>query len=261
MARRASRTNTAPRAKRLNASLAAAPEGFTVPVRWVKNVVGIFLLPPCYILTAAFFSALFQAADQNFHHTAEFLLFVAGAAVWLFVFFVLPRPLWFYVFGHELTHALAVRMVGGRVLDFNVTREGGHVVSDKINTWIALAPYFIPIYSVIAIALYGLGSVFYDLEPYRPVLYVLIGFTWMFHATFTLSMIPKGQTDLAYGGHFFSLLVIYLMNLLVLSFMLLLAMPQQGGFRSFARDLLLFSADFATGAKHLLDWLLRAAGF
>lgn len=260
MARRVRRRNTAPRTKRLNASLAETPEAFTVPVRWVKSIVGIFLLPPCYILTAAFFSALFQAADQNFHRTAEFLFFVAGAAIWLFVFFVLPRPLWFYVFGHELTHALAVRMAGGQVLDFSVSREGGHVVSDKINTWIALAPYFIPIYSVIVIALYGLGSVFYDLEPYRAVLYVLIGFTWMFHATFTLSMIPKGQTDLAYGGHFFSLLVIYLMNLLVLSLMLLIALPQQGGFRSFIHDILMFSADFAIGAKHVFDLLLRAAG-
>lgn len=261
MARRARRTNAALRTKRLNASLAASPETFTVPVRWVKSIVGIFLLPPCYILTAAFFSLLFTAADQDFHRTAEFLFFVAGAAIWLFFFFVLPRPLWLYVFGHEMTHALAVRMAGGRVLDFNVTREGGHVVSDKINTWIALAPYFIPIYSVIVIALYGLGSVFYDLEPYRPLLYVLLGFTWTFHATFTLSMIPKGQTDLAYGGHFFSLLVIYLMNLLVLSCMLLLALPQQGGFRKFARDILMFSADFAAGAKHVFEMLLRAAGY
>lgn len=261
MARRARRSNAAPRTKRLNASLAASPGTFTVPVRWVKAIVGVFLLPPCYILTAAFFSLLFTAADQDFHRTSEFLYFIAGAAIWLFVFFVLPRPLWLYVFGHEMTHALAVRMAGGRVLDFNVTREGGHVVSDKINTWIALAPYFIPIYSVIVIALYGLGSVFYDLEPYRPVLYVLIGFTWMFHATFTLSMIPKGQTDLAYGGHFFSLLVIYLMNLLVLSFMLLLALPQHGGFRQFLNDILMFTAEFASGAKLVFDLLLRAAGY
>ncbi|MBU3665434.1 MAG: hypothetical protein FGM15_06100 [Chthoniobacterales bacterium] len=261
MARRDRRRKAAPRVRRLNASFAASPDAFTVPVRWVKAIVGIFLLPPCYILTAAFFSALFRAADQDFHRTAEFLFFAAGSAIWLFVFFVLPRPLWIYVFGHELTHALAVRLAGGQVLDFNVSREGGHVVTDKINTWIALAPYFIPIYSVIVIALYGLGSVFYDLEPYRPLLYVLLGFTWTFHATFTLSMIPKGQTDLAYGGHFFSLLVIYLMNLLVLSFMLLLALPQQGGFRKFARDILLFSADFAVGAKHVFDLLVRAAGY
>jgi hypothetical protein len=50
--------------------------------------------------------------------------------------------------------------------------------------------------------------------------------TWAFHFTFTCSMIPKKQTDLTDHGTFFSLVVIYLMNLALLSVMLVLASSQ-----------------------------------
>ena len=54
-----------------------------------------------------------------------------------------------YVFGHELTHALWVWLMGGRVSRFRVGRDGGHIVTDKNNFWIALAPYFFPLYSLL----------------------------------------------------------------------------------------------------------------
>jgi hypothetical protein len=38
-------------------------------------------------------------------------------------------------------------------------------------------------------------------------------------------MIPRGQTDLTYGGTFFSLTVIYLLNLIVLAIFLIAASP------------------------------------
>jgi hypothetical protein len=58
MAQRAHRRKVAAKGQRLNTSFAAPAEAaLVVPVRWVKFVVGLFLLPLCYILTAAFFSA------------------------------------------------------------------------------------------------------------------------------------------------------------------------------------------------------------
>ncbi|MGA0850112.1 MAG: hypothetical protein ACO3RX_09180 [Chthoniobacterales bacterium] len=262
MAKRARRTKPA-RGTRLNTSFAAPADAtFVVPVRWVKFVVGLFLLPLCYILTAAFFSALIQAAGRpHFWVTPEFWFFSLGLICWLIVYFGLPKWLTIYVFGHELTHALMVKIMGGRVSEFNVTRDGGYIVSSKINTWIALAPYFIPIYSVFVIIVYGIVSAFYDLQPHAElatgILYGLLGFTWGFHASFTLSMIPRGQTDLAYGGTFFSLTVIYLMNLLVLSLLLILATPYVS-FASFGRELLAHAATFATEAAKFLELLLRA---
>ena len=134
--------------------------------------------------------------------------------------------------------------MGGRVSRFRVGREGGHVVTSKSNFWIALAPYFFPIYSILVIAVYGACSLFFNVQPYGRVLYCLIGATWAFHFTFTCWMIPKNQTDLSDHGTFFSLVVIYLMNLLLLSVMLILASPQIT-FADFGADLLTNIGNFA----------------
>ena len=156
----------------------------------------------------------------------EFWFFSLGAVLWLIAFFGLPRPIVLYVFGHELTHALWVWLMGGRVSRFQVGREGGHILTDKNNFWIALAPYFFPLYSILVIALYGVLSLFVNVQPYGRLLYALIGVTWAFHFTFTCWMIPKNQTDLSDHGTFFSLVVIYLINLLLLSVMLVIASPR-----------------------------------
>jgi hypothetical protein len=210
---------------KLRASLAPALPA-TVPTRWVKFVVGLFLLPPALVLTQTFFTVFARTTiHDEFWRTEEFWFFSLGLVIWLIAFLGLPRPLWIYVFGHELTHALWVLLQGGKVSEFRITKQGGHILSDRINTWIALAPYFFPIYSLLVIAIYGIAGLFWDVSPLRPVLYMLIGATWGFHISFTLWMIPRGQTDLTYGGTFFSLTVIYLLNLIVLAIFLIAASP------------------------------------
>ena len=111
------------------------------------------------------------------------------------------------------------------------------MITSKANFWIALAPYFFPIYSILAIGIYGVLSLFLNVQPYGRLLYAVIGATWAFHFTFTCWMVPKNQTDLSDQGTFFSLVVIFLMNLLLLSVMLVLASPQIT-FASFSTDLL-----------------------
>jgi hypothetical protein len=203
-----------------------AAKPLMVPTRWVKFVIAIFLLPLCAIVTQTFFTVFARAAvAQRLWAGAEFWFFSLGAVLWLIAFFGLPRPILVYVFGHELTHALWVLLMGGRVSRFRVGREGGHIMTTRSNFWIALAPYFFPLYSIVVIALYGALGLFYNVEPYHRCLFALIGATWAFHFSFTLWMIPKGQTDLSYYGTFFSLVVIYLMNLLVLTALLILASP------------------------------------
>jgi len=198
----------------------------TVPLVWVSSVIGFFLLAPAWISTLTFFTCFRHAAlHHRFWASEEFWFFSLGAVLWVITFFGLPRPLLIYVFGHELTHALWVWMMGGRVSDFRVSSEGGHIVSDKHNFWIALAPYFFPLYSIAVIAAYGTGELFTNMEPYHRLLYALIGVTWAFHVSFTLWMIPKGQTDLTYYGTFFSLVIIYLMNLAILTLLLIVASP------------------------------------
>lgn len=198
-----------------------------IPTRWVKFVVAIFLLPVCAIFTQTFFTVFARATvTHRLWAGQEFWFFSLGAILWLIAFFGLPRPMLVYVFGHELTHALWVVLMGGRVSRFRVGREGGHIVTDRNNFWIALAPYFFPLYSLLVIAGYGILGLFCNVQPYGRLLYALIGATWAFHFTFTCWMIPKKQTDLTDNGTFFSLVVIYLMNLGLLSVMLVLASSQ-----------------------------------
>lgn len=193
----------------------------------MKFVIALFLLPACAVLTQTFFTVFTRATiTQRLWTGEEFWFFSLGAVLWLIAFFGLPRPMLVYVFGHELTHALWVVLMGGRVSRFRVGRDGGHIVTDRNNFWIALAPYFFPLYSLIAIAVYGVLGLFVNVQPYGRLLYAVIGVTWAFHFTFTCWMIPKKQTDLTDNGTFFSLVVIYLMNLMLLSVMLIFASSQ-----------------------------------
>jgi hypothetical protein len=146
--------------------------------------------------------------------------------------------------------------MGGRVSRFRVGPDGGHVVTSKANFWIALAPYFFPLYSILAIAIYGVLSLFLNVQPYGRLLYAVIGVTWAFHFTFTCWMIPKNQTDLSDQGTFFSLVVIYLMNLLLLCVMLIFASPQIT-FAGFGTDLLTNLGNFSTWLVDLFQQFAR----
>ena len=126
----------------------------TVPTRWVKSVVALFLSAAVRDPHADVLHRL-HAGDRHtsgFWAAEEFWFFSLGVVLWLIAFFGLPRPLLVYVFGHELTHAVWVWLMGGRVSQFRVSRDGGHIITDRNNFWIALAPYFFPLYSIIAIA-------------------------------------------------------------------------------------------------------------
>jgi len=225
--------------------------GPTIPTRWLNNVIALFLLPPAWVLTKALFTSF---AHVNKHHsfwlTEEFWFFSLGAILWTFAFagslwvYGEPRLLRVYVFGHELTHAIMAKAMGGKVFDFKATRNGGYVVTDKTNFWIALAPYFWPLYSILVIAIYGATSVFYNLGDYTASLFALLGVTWSFHFSFTLWMIPKGQTDLTAHGTFFSLVVIYLLNLILLCSLLIFAAPEVT-FKAFGEELAEHAARFA----------------
>lgn len=231
-------------------------------------IYGLFLLGPAWVLTQTFFGQFSEASiKESFWTTEEFWFFSLGVSLWVVWFFGSfwlwgePRPLRIYVFGHELTHAIWVWLWGGRVYEKKWwSRDGGYIVTDTHNFWIALAPYFYPLYSLVIILLYGAGSLFYDLTnsdvtflmmtPLR-WLFLLLGVTWAFHLSFTIWMIPKGQTDLTSHGTFFSLVIIYLMNLVLLSVFLIVA----------ARELTFvnFGQEFLMHAEDSSEWVVNTA--
>lgn len=254
------------RGRRLRANIAdppAAPEYWeeapaselTVPTRWVKAVAGLFLLPVCYIVTVAVGKAfLDQAVGERFWASEEFWFFGLGALLWLITFFGLPKPVIIYIFGHELTHALWVWLMGGRVSRIAVTSEGGHILADKKNVLISLAPYFFPLYTGIVLVSWAFWGAFFDLEPYRRWLFGLVGATWCFHLTFTCWMIPQEQPDLLDHGSFFSLIVIYLFNVGFLAFLFVLASPNVS-FADLGQSLLDEAIALSTAVLNACDWV------
>lgn len=238
------------------------PQPLTIPTWWLNTVFGLFLAPIAILLTQSLFTCFHQAVPHHFWTTEEFRFFVIGAAAWVAIFFASawafgePRPLRVYVFGHELTHAIWVWLMGGRVMHFKVRRDGGHIITDTNNFLIALAPYFYPLYSLAVIALYGVVSIFYNVETFTPLLFGLLGLTWCFHMSFSIWMIPKGQSDLTYHGTFFSLVVIYVMNILLLLALLILAAPEVT-LTAFARELLRNTEEMSVWLWSGLVWLWR----
>lgn len=231
------------------AASAAPPRGRIRPageaestlLLWFKAALGVLLLPVCYVTTQTFLGAFGEtSAETGLIRSAPIWFFFVGAALWLIAFFGLPRPLYLYVLGHELTHAAFVLLCGGKITAFKVHPEGGHIVTNRNNILISLSPYFIPFYSLVALGVFGLLGMVIDLSAYHPnslfwghigfspswLLYVTIGVTWCFHLTFTGWMIFKNQPDLRQNGTFFSLTVIYVVNLLVLSAMVVFVSKQ-----------------------------------
>jgi hypothetical protein len=240
-----------------------------------NTIYGLFLLAPAWVLTQTFFGLFSQAsADRPFWTGQEFWFFSLGAALWILWFIGSfwamggPRPLRVYVFGHELTHAIWVWLWGGKVYETKWwSRDGGYIITDTHNFWIALAPYFYPIYSFAVIIAYAIASIFYNVAAATETfifmtplqwLFLLLGATWAFHLSFTIWMIPKGQTDLIYHGTFFSLVVIYIMNVLLLAFFLVLGAPEVS-FASFGNELMENATDLFRAAQVLGERAIRAA--
>jgi len=234
--------NGSGRSRKLRARVGARSiprEPFVIPITWLKTVVGVLLLPVCFVTTEAFLSVFANesSAKALLIHSAPLWFFTTGVVLWAIAFVGLPRPIYLYVLGHELTHAIFVYLCGGKVTKFQVNSTGGHIITNRNNVLISLSPYFFPLYSTVTILIFGIVGLFTDLSAVYPnsilfghvdfswswLLFLLIGFTWAFHFTFTAWMISKDQPDLKQNGTFFSLTVIYLINLLILSAFMILA--------------------------------------
>lgn len=180
--------------------------------KWVKVIVAILLLPLCIGLLGAL-SRVFLISRPS---TQFWVAVAGGAACWLSVYVILPKPMLIYVFGHELTHALWAWLFGGKVKRFRVSSRGGHVVITKSNSLIALAPYFFPVYVVLTALIYAGGHLLWNWRPYLVWFHLILGAAYAFHITLTWQALQTEQSDITSQGYFFSAVVIILGNLLVL---------------------------------------------
>jgi hypothetical protein len=150
---------------------------------------------------------------------------LSGAACWLVIYMLLPKPMWVYVFGHELTHVLWTWLFGGRVKKFRASSKGGHVIVTKNNFIIALAPYFFPLYALLVALVFVAGQWIWNWRPYVVWFHLLLGAAYGFHLTLTWHILKNTQSDITEQGYLFSAVVIFIGNASVL----LLAIPLLAG--------------------------------
>jgi len=175
-------------------------------------IVAILLLPVCLGAGKTLWMVMRACGGADL----TLVPILAGAACWVVIYLLLPKPMWLYVFGHELTHALWVWLFGGRVKKFKATSNGGHVVVDKTNFLIALAPYFFPLYAVMVVATFAVGHLVWGWQGYLAWFHLLVGAAYAFHVTLTAQTLKTQQSDITSQGYLFSAVVIFLGNALVL---------------------------------------------
>lgn len=198
-------------------------EPIHIPLPLLKLGIGAFLLPVTWVLTLAILRVFNDGNTGSIWSSPEIVFFFTGFGLWSAYFLLFKQPTKVYVFGHELTHAIFVVLCGGKVGGFKVEEDSGYILSNKTNVWISLSPYFVPLYAVFSLSLLALINWAIPLPWLDRILFFSTGITWGFHITFTLSMIRRGQSDLEENGVFFSLVLIYLLNLLQISLLLVLA--------------------------------------
>ena len=176
--------------------------------QWLKFLVAILLLPLCVGMAKALLSVLGGSGPAD----TIWVAMLAGVACWVVIYLLLPKPMWIYVFGHELTHALWTWFFGGQVKKFKATSNGGHVVITKNNFLIALAPYFFPLYAIIVVLVFGIGNWAWGWTRYLVWFHLLLGATYAFHITLTWHILKTRQSDITQQGYLFSAVIIFLGN-------------------------------------------------
>jgi len=182
----------------------------------VKKLVyflwGVILFPlalaTLYQLPSIFLSLTSQGS--------AFLPLFFGVILYLLFEGLFNRPLRTYVFGHELSHALAAMVSGGKVHSMKVTGAGGSVSLSKTNFFIALAPYCVPIYTFFILISYYLIGLYFPMQNYHQFFLALVGFSLAFHCSLTFYAIGEDQPDIRKTGFFFSLTLILLANAWIL---------------------------------------------
>ncbi|MBI5883511.1 MAG: hypothetical protein HZB91_10460 [Elusimicrobia bacterium] len=187
----------------------------------IRLLLGIALAPLAVIVFAASLRCLGSlpgASPSVYPFLGGFALPVAARLV------LDMRSSWFgrlvtgfYVLTHEMTHAIATWMGGGKVYGIKAGADGGHVDVSHVSTFASLAPYCVPLPTACVVLGYRAWVWLRGASGGESVFLFLMGLTIAFHLLATLECIwTEKQPDLdAGGGVVFSLVVITLFNGLV----------------------------------------------
>ena len=178
---------------------------------FLKLIIGVLSIPIAVGVTVAFYKNLILVKAL----AGSLSYFQWGIAAYAVIHLIFYKPTYLYVLGHEAVHAGVSWIFGGKIKSFKVSEEGGSVGTDKSNTVIELSPYFVPIYAIIVALLYFIIASSYRING--SVFIFLIGFTLAFHMVSTIEVMKIRQPDIVKSGYFFSIVIVYVFNIVVVS--------------------------------------------
>lgn len=222
--------------------------------RVLKVLLGLALLPFCAGFTwqlAAMIVSTRYRPDAPYY-------FVAGGLAYSTVHVLFRKPIFTYVVGHELTHALFAILFGGAVKSFQASERGGRVTLTKSNFLITLAPYFFPVYTFAALALYGAALATGIRGALIDGLIFLSGATFAFHLILTLIFLRTDQNDIREEGAVFSYPLIYLFNVAFAALLVNICLAENMDFLRFLVGGIIKTSSVATLLFHQADTLFQA---
>lgn len=187
------------------------------PTRLLRYLIGAGCLYLSALLVLALVSTLQQTrpgwreligSSELWYGTLGWLCWqiIWRAAIWR------KALMYLYVMAHEYTHALAIWLCRGRVLDVHVSARGGHVTADKDNVFIALAPYMLPFWALLWLLLLQPLHMMWPCYELDVITYTGLGALIGFHFSWTAWTLRLNQPDIRDNGTFFSLSLLLLAN-------------------------------------------------
>jgi hypothetical protein len=178
---------------------------------FLKIIIAVLSIPIAVGVTIAFYKSLVLVTALS----GKLSFFLWGVASYTIIHLLFYKPTYLYVLGHESVHAGISWIFGGKIKSFKVSEKGGAVASDKSNFVISLSPYFIPIYAIIIAVIYFVIASSYNING--SIFIFLIGFALAFHMISTIEVMKIRQPDIVKSGYFFSIIVVYVLNMVVIA--------------------------------------------
>ncbi|MES2201542.1 MAG: hypothetical protein V4498_04765 [candidate division FCPU426 bacterium] len=156
------------------------------------------------------------------------LSFFGGVGLYVLLQIFFWRPIFMYVLGHELTHALAAFIQGGEADHLHASTQGGKVKVTRNNFVVSLAPYFFPIYTFFLLIALWISADKFKL----PVLF-LLGMSLAFHLVLTTYSMREHQSDITEVGWLFAIPFILALNIAIVMFVFKQVVPEKVSFWDF----------------------------
>ncbi|MFA5140967.1 MAG: M50 family metallopeptidase [Elusimicrobiota bacterium] len=225
-------------------------------LRFTRPLLGFIIAPTAVLAVFEAVRALLSLASRP----KIAVPFLVGAAVYCALFCLgLLRLRGVYVLAHELTHAWAAWLGGGKVLRMVVRSDSGRVDLSRSSVFIALAPYWIPL-PVLAVVVGYRALLWAGAPPYgREIFLALTGAGLAFHVLHTVeSLWTAHQDDLDEAGVVLSVALIALLNGLILVLALGCLFPRGVALGSHLLEIGRGTAGFWGGAAELVLSATRA---